>query len=1202
MARDDETVLRIGDRGELSTGRHHGRADETVLRSGDRGEPAPADPGLLTGPLTGLRIGAADETVIRTGDRGDASATARAPVDPTDDTVARTGHRSLAAALTVASGPPPELPVIDRGVYAIVSTLGQGGLGRVLRAVDRRLGREVALKELLRADLESDVRFVREALVTARLQHPGIVPVYEAGRGSDGEPFYAMKLVGGRPLGAAIDACETVEQRLALLPKLLDVAEAVAYAHHEGVIHRDLKPGNVMLGDFGEVVVIDWGLAKGVAEEAAEAAEAAEEVAAEAVDPAGDDSLTMVGTVLGTPMYMPPEQALGGLVDARADVYSLGAILYHLLAGAPPYDERTPYGVLEAVRAGPPTPLPERVPGLSHDLLAIVAKAMARGPEARYADAAELADDLRRFTAGQLVRAHRYSAAQRLRRFVRRHLALLSVSGLALALVIAVGAYSLAAVLSARRVAESERDRARDERDQAEAARARAIANADALILAEARAHAPVRPSAAVAELARLSPGFQGLGEARVITAEAASIGLATVLRGHENGINNVRFSDDETRIATSSDDGTVRIWARDGRELQVLRGHTDEAWAIRFVPGDRQLVSCGKDRRVLLWDLRDGSYREVGRHDGPVFFGRVTADGRSVVSLDTGSVRLWDLEGGGARTLTLPGAVRGRGTLASDRDVLAVDVVGGMAVVDLGDLGDPPGANARLLPSTPDAIGRPGLSADGGVLAIASGEREVTAWTVADGVPRRITGLPAPIRALAISYPGDEVAIGDEVGVVRRYDTATMALKAELRGHEGAITNLLYSRDGLLASASSDRSARVWDPATGASRALQGFVDVTRHLDFTRDGEALVVSSYDGTAGIYPTRPRRDRALARLGRPLAGIWALTGDRALVRAVSGDLSLVTFPEGQVSSFGPAGLLAGDVAVSRDGSRVAVAGDPGVLVLDGEGAPLRALRGPEAPLVDVCLADRDRIVVAAGADGAVWAWAPGVDEGRLLGRHEGGVIRIGCAEAGPLAASGGRDHGGLLFDLERGEARRLDGGGEDVLAVAFSDDARRVVLGSRDHKVRILPVEGGGEPFTFEVGGAGVWQIAPIDGGARMIILQGSTSLRIWDPATGRRLASHPGHTSRVEQLVLAADGVRAATVALDGSLFLWDLKSGTSRRLGAGEPIAGVIFSRDGGRLVSAGRDGVVRLWHDDLPDDEAGLRAWWAEALRAAR
>src|SRR6185436_19129803 len=210
--------------------------------------------------------------------------------------------------------------------------------------------RTVAVKELLRRnDPSNEARFVREALITARLEHPGIVPVHEAGRWPNGAPYYVMKLVEGRTLKELFAEQQTRGKRLALLPHVIAIADAVGYAHSEGVIHRDLKPSNVIVGSFGETIVVDWGLAR---DRKRDVPEPSEEILA-----AASGVSTVSGKVVGTPAYMSPEQARGDVVDERADVYALGAVLYEVLAGTPPHADETPQAVLDRVIARPPRPL-----------------------------------------------------------------------------------------------------------------------------------------------------------------------------------------------------------------------------------------------------------------------------------------------------------------------------------------------------------------------------------------------------------------------------------------------------------------------------------------------------------------------------------------------------------------------------------------------------------------------------------------------------------------------------------------------------------------------------------------------------------------------------------------------------------------------------------------------------------------------------
>ncbi len=379
----------------------------------------------------------------------------------------------LAGAIATAPIVPGDTFVDDPERYAVEGRIGAGGMGTVVAARGSRLGRPVALKIVTAAREDLRRRFEREAQITARLQHPAIVPVYGAGRGRDGHPFYAMKHVSGEPLDQVVGKAATLADRIALLPNVIAVSEAIAYAHAERVIHRDLKPANILVGAFGETVVIDWGLAKDLAA----TADDDDEVTASPPQASGDE--TAYGKVMGTPAYMPVEQARGERVDERADVYALGAILYHVLAGRSPFVRDGETGVtwenmLARVLSAPPAPLATLQPAVPVDLLAVVARAMATDAAARYPSAGALAEDLKRFQTGQLVGAHDYSSWQLLRRWLRRYRTAVVVAGVAAVVLATASTVMVARIVRERDAAEVARTEAETQRGVAETQRRRA--------------------------------------------------------------------------------------------------------------------------------------------------------------------------------------------------------------------------------------------------------------------------------------------------------------------------------------------------------------------------------------------------------------------------------------------------------------------------------------------------------------------------------------------------------------------------------------------------------------------------------------------------------------------------------------------------------------------------------------------------------
>ncbi len=352
---------------------------------------------------------------------------------------------------------PDNVGVEAKGRYAFntgpmgrLQELGRGGAGRVVVARDRFLGRDVALKELHREITQNlkydtlhvrnlEARFLREARVTGQLEHPAIVPVYELGRRRDGTMYYTMRQVRGRTLAQALSDTRSLEGRLALVPDLLTACRAVGAAHHRSVVHRDLKPQNVMLGPHGETYVMDWGLARVIGR-----ADRTRTSVQLAPDLTGGRDLGPVGT----PSYMSPEQAQGDrdALDARADVWGLGAMLFELLTGRAPYLGRSPWDVLAEVRSKPPPRVKSLEPAAPPELVAVCERALAWNKEQRYPNAGELATELEDFLAGRKVRAYDYTFREVAGRVLRRHRAKAALAAATLVSLIALAVFSAVSV------------------------------------------------------------------------------------------------------------------------------------------------------------------------------------------------------------------------------------------------------------------------------------------------------------------------------------------------------------------------------------------------------------------------------------------------------------------------------------------------------------------------------------------------------------------------------------------------------------------------------------------------------------------------------------------------------------------------------------------------------------------------------------
>ncbi len=1031
------------------------------------------------------------------------------------------------------------------GDYELLAEIARGGMGVVYKARQVNLNRIVALKMILAGQLanESDVkRFYAEAEAAARLDHPGIVPIFEIGQ-HDGQHYFSMAFVEGESLAKKVAGGPLPPREAAELLKM--IAEAVEFAHQKGIIHRDLKPANVLLDGAGQPRVTDFGLAKQMQR---------------------DSGMTGTGQVLGTPSYMPPEQASGKIdqIGPQSDVYALGAILYCLLAGRPPFQAASPLDTLMHVLEREPVSVRLLNAQVPTDLETIAIKCLEKDPSRRYASARQLHEELERFLKGEPIRARPAGMVERSWKWVRRK----PLQAAVIALLVGSPTVIVTFLLLADRQV----------REQQLTAKVATTARDTAVEVAKTIRYAQ---AAAVVERT-LDYGDPYVAEKRLTTMDAE-------LRGWEwNALYRrtraeLQFLDAPPKIEKLGQFETSRPSALS--RVTLLPGWPDVAAFRKYgVGGD------GYPGELVFWDSRLGTI--IRSHSGVYEPFAVSSDGQRFASPEAfnGAVAIRDLESGRVEA-TLPHSGEYLQTLAFSPD-------GKLLAVGVGSEGK---ENAVVLwdVATRTSICRCAghrapvvllaFSPDGRQLAAASRtDDDLILWDTRNGQEAMRFDHAGKIDALAFSPRGDLLASTDGKRIVF-WDVTTGAARKTIARQEGRSTDdhlkigwgpdhvvaIAFSPDGRWLATGGlsgtergttgiggppEGSVRLWEVDTGRQvLLLRGQIGTPLRLFFSPDGRRLAWSRSDDRLTVCDFERLQTGMTLRGGGPVA----VSPDGQLAACCDGRVHifdtrngrLVRRPMGDAISGRPLG-----VGFSHDGKRVAgglVGGSWGVPIWDlATGQTVVTLKGTSSAY-GIAFSPDDRLVILAAS-------------------HS---VRVCDAVTGQMVFETNTQNG-------------------TVYCGAFSADGKRLATGGLHRKGHTdVPDESPGEVTIWDVatwqplrhigglysGATGVaWNpegtlVAacagkPFDHGSGRGNLNPNVVL-VWDAETGEERLRLDGHAADVNAVMFTPDGRRLLTASADRTVKLWDVKLGlevmTLRRATA--PIVALSASRDGSVLAAGG-------------------------------
>ncbi len=1001
--------------------------------------------------------------------------------------------------------------------YTIIGEIGRGGMGRVLRVWDNDLGRELAMKvipitpegeltEEDRSDHERRIgRFINEARVTGQLDHPGIPPVHEIGVNDEGLLYFTMPYVRGMDLEKVFECVRTGAEgwnRTRALNALLNVCMTVAFAHSEdkGIVHRDLKPSNIMVGEFNEAYVMDWGLALvlGMQEQS---------------------------RVVGTPAYMPPEQAMARAEDIgpRSDVYALGAILYELLVGRMPHQLSLEEGKadLDTVVGVPPRRISKAAPDTPGELAAICEKAMARDPEDRYEDAGAMAKELRAFLENRVVASYESGTLPRLRKWRQRNLNL----ALALEALVLLVAISFTALYLLNRDRLSKVEAAKKHAED-ESAIAIAYAYANDIRMAEMYLERGETGEAKTVFAREDQYDPEQLGWEWEYLRSKVDSSLRTLELEKDRPIAHGPLSD---LVLTVSDDRTLRLLDTTSEAvLGTLEGHEHTISVAAFGPRDQYLASGDEENHVILWDVEDGEAIRMFRGDEEYGVTSIcfSPSGEHLAWSEGPRIHVREVMGGGVVADIFdpsesddldPGSANFTQIVYGDAEdrIITVNKYNHVEIWSI-----PAGERIATRSREGDFQPAPPIAVHRGAAVLAVGSKKPSVHILNASTLESVTDLPlSSCLAGGLAFDGDRLIVGTNRNTLEIWDVRARKCISRQYGHNRNVIGVHVRRDdGLITSYSIDETVRTWKPQGGAELLAPSGEDRIRCLAFSPDGRTILAGSAD----------------AELGDPRLSFWdSRTGELRESIETPGVVDCI--------SFHPTN---GSYAYACNEGWISERPTPIYIRRPGR-EPELELHGHEYFIDTIAFSPDGRHLISRDTGGVIRLWD--VRDGREVYRDEGldeNNASVAFNPTGDLFATGSEEGVVEIRRADDGSLVRTESWEEGIWALTFSADRNWLAAGTHKGTIVIWQTTGGESAKVLEDPESIITSFAFHPDGSRIVAGSATGTVRLWDTEREELLLTLREGLQNVTTVAFSPKGDRIAAACFEG-IWIWNVPAPT---------------------------------------------------------